>query len=110
MPRSGFPAKRPTKFPAVTLSTRTARELKRRRDLLSVETTFLTKDGPAVKSIWFDRCDGDRELLIVEKVERKVVHFVNGRKESVEQFIFLCDAGAYTLVGCIPPNLGYTVT
>lgn len=98
-----------SKFPSVTLSTRSARELKRRRDLLSVETTFLTTDGPAVKSIWFDRIDGDRELLIVERVEKGSVYFVGGYRESVRYFLFNCEAGTYALVGVVPPALPHTI-
>jgi hypothetical protein len=78
-------------------------------------TTFITKDGPDIGTIWFDRDKKTRPPMIVKSVDPTddkrlggEVDFEGYDWESFDVFMHYVEIGRYVLIGCTPPNLMYT--
>lgn len=83
-----------------------------------VKTTFVTEDGPAIGTIWFDAELPSREPLIVQSVDGKWVlgHFVgrvnytDGDWQPTRVFLEHVRSGRFMLIGVTPAVTSHTVT
>lgn len=100
-------------YPKITIARATVRDLRRKRDLPQVQTTFLTTDGPVEGTIWYDREAETRELMIVKEVTersyktklgrilktRPLVVFTSQPSVRRDDFLSRVADGRYILVG-----------
>lgn len=75
-----------------------------------LHTTFLTVEGPAVGTIWFDKDMPRREPVTVTNISndikgRPTVYYDDdGSWDTVEAFLKCAKEGRYILIGVKPPH------
>lgn len=84
----------------------------KRKKYVSCCTTFLTVDGPAEGTIWFDTQNSKEQALTVERVRNGRVIFDGlcnwvrpaprgpARTKRLPDFLEGCRTGRYVLIGC----------
>jgi hypothetical protein len=95
----------------IQLAKRTQQRLGRKQ-YVPVTTSFVTEEGPAVGTIWFDR-----EQLSVGPHIVKSVHTSDNRVwyqsdewDRLSAFVDLVREGRYILIGTVAPATSFTVT
>lgn len=99
---------------SIKLAVRTQRRIKGKkyRPLFS---TFLTAEGPAKGTIWFDRENPKANPFTIGEVgwsmgQRQTVWFTRGDNdgeiaELLEDFLQRAEEGRYVLIGVTPPHV-----
>lgn len=82
-----------------------------------VQSTFVTKDGPAIGTVWFDRAFPSRPPIRVTKVEcvgacwlASMIDFESGEKTTVKRFLQRVEEGRYVLIGVKPLAISHIET
>lgn len=95
----------------ITLPRDTQRRLCRKQ-YVEIKTSFVTDEGPAPGTVWFDTTAPECEPLIVEEVCRTLnrVLYAGGPQDSLGGFLDYVREGRYVLIGVVPAPASYTVT
>lgn len=109
------PAARPRRDEEkITLSRSSQRKLVKNRYKF-LHTTFLTQDGPAEGTIWFDTAEPRKQPRCVEAVIHEVkrrgasfVWFEGGEHETLDHFMLMIEIGQYVLIGVTPLTMSHT--
>lgn len=94
----------------IKLAKRVQKQLPRKRFVVTL-TTFVTEEGPAEGTIWFDAEIPNSEPICVERVDIDGNHilFSNGYSETIVAFLRRVRGGRYILIGVRPPAISHTV-
>jgi len=99
---------------SMKLSRSSQKKLKKNRYKF-VHTTFITKDGPAQGTIWFDSATPSKPPRSVECVIHEVKHielsfvwFEGGEHEMLDHFMLMVEIGQYILIGVTPLTHSHT--